>query len=83
MSDSLRDPMDCSLPGYSVHGNFQARLLEWVAIAFSDLALDRYIFKSTWKGIEISSDIKLKRLEMYLKCCIITNLFSMKFTEPI
>ena len=80
---TLRDPMDCSLPGYSVHGNFQARLLEWVAIAFSDLALDRYIFKSTWKGIEISSDIKLKRLEMYLKCCIITNLFSMKFTEPI
>ena len=28
------DPMDCSLPGSSVHGIFQARLLEWVAIAF-------------------------------------------------
>ena len=28
--------MDCSLPGSSVHGIFQARVLEWVAIAFSD-----------------------------------------------
>jgi len=32
---TLHDPMDCSLPGSSVHGNFQARVLEWVAIAFS------------------------------------------------
>ena len=31
------DPMDCSLPGSSVHGIFQARVLEWVAIAFSKL----------------------------------------------
>ena len=30
---TLRDPMDCSLPGSSVHGSFQARVLEWVAIA--------------------------------------------------
>ena len=29
------DPMDCSLPGSSVHGICQARVLEWVAIAFS------------------------------------------------
>ena len=28
-------PMDCSLPGSSVHGIFQARVLEWVAISFS------------------------------------------------
>ena len=30
-----RDPMDCSLPGSSVHGIFKARVLEWAAIAFS------------------------------------------------
>ena len=30
-----RDPMDCSLPGSSVHGIFQARVLEWGAITFS------------------------------------------------
>ena len=32
---TLSDPMDCSLPGSSVHGIFQARVLEWGAIAFS------------------------------------------------
>ena len=34
MSDSLR-PMDCSLPGFSVHGILQTRILEWLAIPFS------------------------------------------------
>ena len=33
---TLHDPMDCSLPGFSVHGIFQARVLEWGAIAVSD-----------------------------------------------
>ena len=42
---TLSDPMDCSLPGSSVHGIFQARGLEWVAIAFSMTILDS-IFKS-------------------------------------
>ena len=32
---TLRDRMDCSLPGSSIHGIFQARVLEWGAIAFS------------------------------------------------
>ena len=30
------NPMDCSLPGSSIHGIFQARVLEWGAIAFSE-----------------------------------------------
>ena len=33
---TLSDPMDCSLLGSSIHGVFQARVLEWGAIAFSD-----------------------------------------------
>ena len=33
---TLSDPMDCSPPGSSVNGIFQARVLEWGAIAFSD-----------------------------------------------
>ena len=37
---TLRDPMDCSLPGSSVHGVFQARVLEWVAIAFSNIFIE-------------------------------------------
>ena len=37
---TLIDPMDCSLPGSSIHGIFQARVLEWGAIAFSMTNLD-------------------------------------------
>ena len=36
---TLHDSMDCSLPGSSTHGMFQARVLEWVAIAFSWVAI--------------------------------------------
>ena len=41
------DPMDCSLPGTSVHGISQARILEWVAISFSR--------RSSWPGIKPTS----------------------------
>ena len=34
---TLSDPMDCSLPGSSIHGIFQARVLEWGATAFSKI----------------------------------------------
>ena len=37
---TLSDPMDCSLPGSSVHGICQARVLEWGAIAFSESCLE-------------------------------------------
>ena len=33
---TVSDPTDCSLPGSSVHGIFQVRVLEWAAIAFSE-----------------------------------------------
>ena len=45
---TLRDPMECSLPGSSAHGIFQARVLEWGAIAFSDWQT-RYI-RITWEA---------------------------------
>ena len=44
---TLRNPMECSLPGSSVHGIFQARVLEWVAIAFSVKVLLAWGFFST------------------------------------
>ena len=37
------DPMDCSLPGSSVHGIFQARVLEWVAIAFTSYIISNSV----------------------------------------
>ena len=39
---SLCDPMDYSLPGSSIHGIFQARIMEWVAIAFSVHFIDSF-----------------------------------------
>ena len=38
---TLCDPIDCSLPGSSVHGIFQARVLEWGAITFSGVKYKR------------------------------------------
>ena len=40
---TLSDPMDCSLPGSSVHGIFQARVLEWGAIDFSAISSRLFI----------------------------------------
>ena len=39
---TLRNPLDCNLPRSSVHGIFQARVLEWGAIAF--ITINHYIF---------------------------------------
>ena len=51
LSPTLSDPMDCSLPGSSILGIFQARVLEWGAIAFSvcelKTALKRYAAAAT------------------------------------
>ena len=52
---TLSDPMDCSLPGSSAHGIFQARVLEWVAIAFSFLMLLQAIFLQTHPSSKIST----------------------------
>ena len=40
---TLSDPMDYSLPGSSMHGIFQARVLEWGAIAFSDIFTSLFV----------------------------------------
>ena len=59
---TLSDPMDCSLPSSSVHGIFQARVLEWGAIAFSVLtALLRYN----------SHAVKLTILEPTYQCFLV------------
>ena len=44
---TLSDPMDCSLLGSFIHGVFQARVLEWGAIAFSAIC-DQYITTHGW-----------------------------------
>ena len=56
---TLSDPMDCSPPGSSAHGIFQARVLEWGAIAFSECSqglpilwqMARLLFIAEWYSI--------------------------------
>ena len=52
------DPMDCSLPGSSIHGIFLARVLEWGAIAFSET--------STTKNILSTRSLNYKEKEKFL-----------------
>ena len=47
---TLSDPMDCSPPGCSIHGTFQARVLEWGAIAFSTRDWEEYN-NNNWDGL--------------------------------
>ena len=62
---TLSNPMDCSLPGSSIHGIFQAGVLEWGAIAFSgNVALDS-AFLISYQVITIKS-YKLSSLEIIL-----------------
>ena len=56
---TLSDPMDCSLPGSSIHGIFQARVLEWVAIAFSKRMLTSALFTYSKTGCCCCSVSKL------------------------
>ena len=63
---TLLDPMDCSLPGSSVHGIFQARVLEWGAIAFSERTLNTKLPKSISGSLlqSLTPDCKLHHLEL-------------------
>ena len=61
MSDSS-DPMDCSLPGSSTHGVFQARVLEWDAIAFSMTKLES-ILKS--RDITLPTKVHLVKVMVF------------------
>ena len=48
---TLSDPMDCSLPGSSIHGIFQARVLEWSAIALvGEICFGLVVIKSRSMG---------------------------------
>ena len=48
---TLRNPMDYSLPGSSIHGIFQARVLEWDAIAFSQKLHQEHLSFITWRTL--------------------------------
>ena len=58
---TLSDPMDCNLPGSSIHGIFQARVLEWGAIAFSNTGGPRTVVGEilSWEwGVCLSIELR-------------------------
>ena len=59
---TLCDPMDCSLPGSLVHGIFQARVLEWGAIAFNFY----FIIRKTYEVFIRIPILQLRRLSLRL-----------------
>ena len=70
--------MDCSPPGPSVHGIFQARLLEWVAIAFSTREYYSAIkknelmpFVTMWMDLEIAVLSEFRKINTISFICII------------
>ena len=72
---TLSDPMDCSPPGFSIHGLFQARVLEWGAIAFSEEAI-RYL-ESIGSALKRKTDIfnTVKNIISISSCLETTNIF--------
>ena len=58
---TLSDPMDGSLPGSSIHGIFQARVLEWGAIAFSVEFASKVLISAltSAKAIQYSSGVSI------------------------
>ena len=58
---TLRDPMDCSPPGSSVHGIFQARVLEWGAIAFSGTNTTSYQLYEESKTVKLTKTERVKQ----------------------
>ena len=62
---TLLDPMDCSLSGSSVHEIFQARVLEWVAIAFSKITA------ASAKLVEVLSNLALSSVQF--RCSVLSD----------
>ena len=88
----LSDPMDCSLPASSVHGIFQAKILEWGAISFSKRSsqprdwtwvshiIGRFFYCLSHQG---SSYIEIPRLHRWTFCIIIAWLLrKLQITLP-
>ena len=70
---TLCDPMDCSLPGSFVRGIFQARVLEWVAITFSEVGLRKHHMNKTSGGggipVELFQILKDDAVEVLHSIC--------------
>ena len=72
---TLSDPIDCSLPGSSIHGIFRARVLEWGAIAFSVLHLKTHQnFEATYPSFIVDRSKYYIPIYLFiLRSCIVCS----------
>ena len=63
---TLSDPMDCSPPGSSIHGVFQARVLKWGAIAFSDRITKPYQFTLIMNNLKVGLQVNRAKNKDFL-----------------
>ena len=76
---TLCDPMDCSLPGFSVHGILQARTLEWVAISFSILQYTHVQLKNNATGKSREwKKVMLGQLLLIMKTLLLFEVIALK-----
>ena len=54
------DPMDCSLPGSPIYGIFQARVLEWGAVALSTTEWRRCLIMISWNNFHLKAKLSMK-----------------------
>ena len=82
LCSTLRDPMDCNLPGSSVCGVLQARILEWVAISYSqnirlfiykDMTIYIYIISSQIDFSLLRESLKIFRFDVSFSFYFISN----------
>ena len=74
---TFHEPMGCSPPGSSIHGIFQARVLEWGAIAFSDtfIKFSVYLFRTynNLKVFRVVHELKIEKEEVLNKDAVSHN----------
>ena len=79
---TLRDPRDCSLPGSFIHGIFQARVLEWVAIYYLAVKKNKSLpFAATWMDSEGIMLNEVSQTERDKYCMIIPYVESKKIQQ--
>jgi len=75
---TLCDPIDCSLPGSSIHGIFQARILEWVAISFSRRSSQprdwTWVSHTVGRCFTIWANLKSRDITLPTKVCLLKSM---------
>ena len=76
---TLCDPMDCSLPGSSIHGIFQARVLEWGAIAFSGVMPRQGKF---WQKVSKKNSLQLSSVQFLSRVRLLATPWTVAYQAP-